>query len=310
MSARVGGLCAVAGVALVLLAGCQTTSESPPTGEELADLVYAGIYPEPVRLQNGLYEGKPYVTGGASRPRVELVRSLQVSGDLDGEGTRETAVFLIESAGGSGTRTWLAVVANRNGRPVNVATRLIGDRVQIMSLRFDKGSLELEMIAADEQEPACCGTRKYKKRYRFDGAQLEETESRKLEPVSLQDIAGHNWRLLRLPDGTPVPKGITINAVFQEGRISGNSSCNRYFASIESSEAQNIAIGNIGSTRMACQEPRMRIESRYLQALQNVRAFRFRFGDLVLIWQGDTGQHTMRFSGEPLESRSVPDSSR
>ena len=287
-----------AGLALAcVLASCGSQPEKTISMPTLNNLTYAGIYRTPVTLQNGTYEGQPFVQGGAARPRVQLVSSLQVYGDLDGDGSDETAVFLTESSAGSGTITWLAVVAQRNGQAMNVATRRIGDRVQIRSLTYKKGTLVLDMIAAGPHDPACCPTLKIRNTYRLDSGQLVEVESRKEGQVSLRDLEGRIWRLTRFPTDTPVPDGITVNIVFKEDKVAGTGGCNRYFASIKNNAAEEIAIGPISSTRMACPLAEIDMESRYLQALQNVERFSFLAGDLILTWQDKTGVHAMRFAG-------------
>lgn len=285
-----------AGLLLIgFLGSCSSPSTHSIASSELANLSISGIYRSPVTLRNGVYEGKPYVAGGAARPRLELVNSLRVSGDLDGDGLKDTAVFLIEKSAGSGTFTWLAVIARREGQVQNIATRRIGDRVQLRSLTYDEGSLIVEMIAAGPTEPACCPTRKIRNTYRLDGVQLVEVESWDEGRVSSVDLEGRVWQLTRFPIHTPVPDGISITLVFDGGRVSGTSGCNRYFASMRNTQAEEISIGTIGSTRMACSEVQMDIESRYLQALQRVERFSFLAGDLCLVWRDKSGLHTMRF---------------
>jgi hypothetical protein len=56
----------------------------------LANASYQGIEDSPVQLENGRWEGKPYVEGGASRPSVGLVEDFSLQGDLDGDGNPET----------------------------------------------------------------------------------------------------------------------------------------------------------------------------------------------------------------------------
>jgi hypothetical protein len=120
---------------LVILPGVQADTSEHAAISEYRNLTYQGIYDHPVTVHDGVYEGEPFVPGGASRPRVELVEDLLVQGDLDGDSVEEAAVLLAESSGGSGVMTYLALVTWRDGAPVNLATRLIGDRVQIRSLR-------------------------------------------------------------------------------------------------------------------------------------------------------------------------------
>ena len=74
-------------------------------------MAYRGIYEQPVTLTNDAYEGAPFVAHGASHPRVRLIRALHGVGELDGDAIPETAVLLAESAGASGVRTYVAIVA-------------------------------------------------------------------------------------------------------------------------------------------------------------------------------------------------------
>lgn len=60
----------------------------------LRNIEYRGIYDNAVTLRDGVYEGEPFVPGGASRPRVELLDMLPVLHDLDGDGIDDAAVLL------------------------------------------------------------------------------------------------------------------------------------------------------------------------------------------------------------------------
>ena len=102
-----------------------------------ANAVYKGIEDHPVQLENGAWEGAPYVEGGAARPRVGLIDDLWLLGDVTGDGKPEAITGLWHSSGGSGTRNYAAVLERRTEGPVNIATALLGDRV-----RIDGGAIE------------------------------------------------------------------------------------------------------------------------------------------------------------------------
>ena len=104
------------------------------TLNDLRNGAYQGIYEQPVQLSDGEYAGEPFVEGGASRPTVTLVDMFNSWGDLNGDGIQDAAVILAENSGGSGVFIYLAAVTDQEGKPVNVATQLLGDRVDLKSL--------------------------------------------------------------------------------------------------------------------------------------------------------------------------------
>lgn len=95
------------------------------------------------------------------------------------------------------------------------------------------------------------------------------------------------WRVTRLGD-EPVPEdaeeAIEITLSFDaDGRVSGRSGCNRYTAGYELS-GEGLSIETPAATKMACPEPRMSLESRFLQLLDEVQRFDIGpEGELVLI---------------------------
>ena len=76
---------------------------------------------------------------------------------------------------------------------------------------------------------------------------------------------GGEWHLVGL-DGSRAPAAVTI--VFTtDGKVSGKAPCNRYFGGY-SGELPQIALSQIGATRMACD--RLEAEDAYFRALQAV----------------------------------------
>ena len=114
-----------------------------PTLKELKNASYSGIegLKGPVKLVDGRWKGRPYKKGSASRPVVSFVGDFRMTGDLDGDGTDEAVVLLNYAPGGTGQLLHLAVVARKKGKIENVATTLIGDRVQIRDVRIEKKRL-------------------------------------------------------------------------------------------------------------------------------------------------------------------------
>lgn len=99
---------------------------------------------------------RDYRARGASLPRVDFLGELVARGDLDGDGQDEAAVALTTRFGGSGVFHYLAVVAQHDQENRHVATRAIGDRVQVRGLRIAEGRIILDLIRPGPQDAACC----------------------------------------------------------------------------------------------------------------------------------------------------------
>ena len=99
--------------------------------EALRNATYSGIYEEPITLTDGLYKGKPFGEGDASRPTVEYIGGSELYGDLDGDGVADAVVFLVERGGGSGAFTYVSAQLNRGGKPADAGAVRIGDRIQV-----------------------------------------------------------------------------------------------------------------------------------------------------------------------------------
>ena len=165
--------CLLSGFVLVIMVFTAQCSSPPAqlTEESLQNGEYQGIYPEPVQLTNGIYEGEPFEQGGASRPRVIFVEP-HAFGDLDGDGVDDAAVLLVENSGGSGSFVYLSAVLNQSGEPVNQATTLLGDRVQVEQLTIKSGEILIRMLAHGPDDPQCCPSQEMQSSYTLDGGEL------------------------------------------------------------------------------------------------------------------------------------------
>lgn len=69
---------------------------------------------------------------------------------------------------------------------------------------------------------------------------------------------------LALIETAPITLGVSA-----EGAASGNAACNRYTGAVEADGA-TVTFGELATTRMACEEPVMALETAYLAALAAV----------------------------------------
>lgn len=254
--------------------------------EDLANASYDGIFDRSVRLIDGRWEGEPF-DGGASRPALQIIDGFWATGDLDGDDNQEAVVFLVESSGGSGSRIYVAIVGRRNAQPVNLTTAMVGDRVQLRALRLATGHIELDIVQQGPEDAACCPTQKATRTWLLEREQLTEVSSRVDGQISLGDLAGVEWHLTHFTRNHPLPEDVEITLKFEDNRIAGSSGCNRYFANIVESQPGSVRVSAIGSTRMACPEYVMAIESRYLQAVAGVMKYSFLAGNLALSYRSD-----------------------
>ena len=84
--------------------------------------------------------------------------------------------------------------------------------------------------------------------------------------------------------------------VFQDDRVSGSSGCNSYFAGVMAPNPGELAFNGIGATRMACPEPVMDLEGRYLQSLAGASSYSFLAGRLVLNCDSEDGSTSLVFA--------------
>lgn len=256
----------------------------------LEDATYSGIEAQPVTLSQGRWEGSPYVEGGAARPAVGLVDDFLLQGDLDADGQEELVVMLWQSAGGTGSNVYIAVMKPENGEYVNVSTALLGDRVKLRGGRIDSGRIVLDVLQAGADDPMCCPTELAERTWSMDDGQLEEHPVQVSGELSVSALEGTHWRMTHMGVVQPLPQHIAITLSFEGGRISGNSACNRYSAEVRDGERPgDIVIGPAMVTRKACPDPVMETEMRYLDALSLVTSFSFQAGSLALNGQSDDG---------------------
>jgi len=83
------------------------------------------------------------------------------------------------------------------------------------------------------------------------------------------DLLAGGWRVIRLGDA-PVPQEVTITIEFgRDGRVAGRGGCNRYSGPYTLT-GEGLSFGDLVSTRMACPQPQMEAEARFLGLLAKV----------------------------------------
>ena len=177
--------------ALAFICTTQTgwAGDSLPSVDELANATFSGIEDIPVTLSNGRWQGAPYVEDGASRPRVGLVKDIYVTGDLNADGKSEAVALLWQSAGGTGSYSYIAVMSRQDGDIRNIATALVGDRVKIRKAAIDAGEIVLEVLQAGENDAMCCPSMLATRRWSLQDMQLQESEIEITGALSTEESA-------------------------------------------------------------------------------------------------------------------------
>lgn len=310
---RIGVVGLVGLVAVVWLAACQAAGDGsgegggpedvpsvgPPTLEELENATYLGFEdPTSVTLTDGTWTGEPYTEDSASRPEITLLRGFRVTGDLDQDNQEEAVTLLNLVSGGSGQLLYLAVIARRDGQPVNVATELVGDRVQVRGARTTGGRIYLDVVQAGPEDAACCPGEVATLGWELlpEGGLSSIAVAEEPARLSLETIGDTRWILREWNRGETAPEEPVVMLRYDDGRLTGASGCNNYFTTPTLGEMPgDVSMGPIGSTRMACPESEMAVEARFLSQLEGVNRYGFIAGKLMLGYEADDGSGVMIF---------------
>ena len=118
-------------------------------------------------------------------------------------------------------------------------------------------------------------------------------------PAAAASLENTSWRLTTLPGASlPAEQGrnaVTIN--FEAGRVQGFAGCNQFFGPY-AQKGDRVELGSLGATMMACAEPAMSIENRFLKSFS---------GGLRVAVSGDELTLTPQDGGDPLRfERAAP----
>jgi len=269
-----------------------------PSWQEAANMTYSGIFGEAIVLQDGAWEGTPYVEGGSSAPRVGLAEDFILTGNIDGDTAPEAVVLLWSSGGGSGTFDYLAVLdRDADGAVINRGIAPLGDRVRVRSAVIEDQHIVVRTVQAGPGDAACCPGQKMRRTFVLEGDTMSETKSEDEGRLSLNDVTGE-WRLVRFGAEEDVPSDVEITLQFADGRVAGRAACNRYSGGVtEGASPGDVSLtGALAVTRMMCPPPLMEWEQRYLGALQGLTKYSFMTGSLVLSCRNGDEFTLLRFA--------------
>ncbi|MCA9428595.1 MAG: META domain-containing protein, partial [Candidatus Omnitrophica bacterium] len=285
--------------AVIWIGASMLSTASPVSTEVLRNMIYQGIddVTGEIKLNDGEWEGAPFVEGGAARPTVTFVDGFRLDANLDNQGGAETLVLLGLSMGGSGELLYLAVVGEVGGEPRNLATVLIGDRVGIVNVETEGHRVLMDVLRAGPDDPACCPGELATIGWEWNSRELKSVKTG-VEPLrfTLKALEGTKWKLTDWDFKTPVTADATATLQFNEVGIFGNGGCNRYSAQVMLGDLPgDIKVGPAIATQMACPGPGGKLESRFLRRLQSVIKISFLATRLGLTYEIDQSFGTMYF---------------
>ncbi|BAU10933.1 hypothetical protein LEP3755_14250 [Leptolyngbya sp. NIES-3755] len=108
-----------------------------------------------------------------------------------------------------------------------------------------------------------------------------------------------SWQLANMTAGnSPMPMlpagDIPLSAEFSDGQIFGSGGCNRFIGGYEA-KSGTVKISTLASTFMACEEPIMSQETRFLTALQGAERYEVDQGQLTIFYKTEQGEGVLRF---------------
>ncbi len=239
----------------------------------------------------------------SSKQSRGLIDGFELRGDLDDDGEQEIVLALWDEPGGSGVFNYLVILDLVKGKLASQSL-FVGDRVQILGGEIVGNTISIDLIEHGDSDPSCCPTQKATRTWAYDSnGHFKEMPVKLRGKLSVEDIGGKEWILNRINE-EPVPKGLGISLIYDDGRITGSAGCNSYFADMKDLEGSGggIKVGPVGSTRKVCPDEIMHMESSYLQKLGNATGFSFIGRQLVVSWNAEGQSGALFFvSGQKLE---------
>ncbi|HQY90238.1 META domain-containing protein [Caldilinea sp.] len=189
------------------------------TVDALSNMTYqSALAPDrAVTLVDGRYEG-------ADDLLVVLADEPMAYGQLDGQDA--AAVLIAENGGGSGAFVNLAIVLDQDGTPVNVASTLLGDRVDVYALAISDDMITVEMVRQGPNDPMCCPTEVVRITYTLDSDQSLQVDDVTVLGSGAQatlNVAPENGYQTTVMPATPyditslIPAGAPIHTLLTVG---------------------------------------------------------------------------------------------
>ncbi len=103
------------------------------------------------------------------------------------------------------------------------------------------------------------------------------------EPVAL---VGAEWLVEDIASRGVIDRAHTTLIFSQEGRLTGNTACNKYFADYRFTESE-LLVGDAGATKRLCAPAIMDQERQFLTVLHNVRRYEIDDTDALILSAND-----------------------
>jgi heat shock protein HslJ len=244
-----------------------------------------------VQLTDGEYRA-PAAPGSASEIVVQVIDPISY-GELNGQPV--AAVVLASSGGGTGTFMDLAVVMEKGGQPVHVATAPLGDRSQIGAVRIENNEIVVEMITHGPDDAMCCPTQQVVQSYALEGEQLVLTSS------GSPSLTGVVWQWTSFTDPlskTTVDDPTLYTVEFRtDGSVSAKADCNQGNGTYTAEGGGSAPSGSIDIEIMAMTMamcPPGSLSDQFVQYLNEAAIYFYDGENLGLDLPADSG--TMLFS--------------
>jgi len=135
-------------------------------------------------------------------------------------------------------------------------------------------------------------------------AQSPSARTLPLQMAQVSSLSG-SWRLVIMGEPTSpgvVPQATKLTAEFSDGHISGSGGCNRFMGGYHT-QGDQLSIGPLASTFMACEQPVMGQEMKYLAALQGAQRYEIdRQGQLTIFYRTEQESGVLRFTTQTVRA--------
>ena len=123
------------------------------------------------QLVDGVYYRTPAAPGESPQLYSTQI-TLPVFGDINDDGYQDAAVILVTYNGGNGNSKELAVLLDRDGQAVNVATLALGSLVAVDVLEIQSAVMILNVRVLGPNDAFCCPSQQETWRFQLENNQL------------------------------------------------------------------------------------------------------------------------------------------
>lgn len=253
------------------------------------------------QLKDGKYSENA-APGSALMATVDATNEIAY-GDVNG--VPSAAIVLVENGGGSGVFSNLHLVQVKDGKATDIASGLLGDRVNLTTLSVQDGKVVVGMTTQGPNEPMCCGTERVLNTYALNGAKLDQASTQVVgsvqqeatttpTPSASQTLTGTVWMWTKslFNDGktvTPDDPNKYLLKFNSDGTAAITADCNTVLATYTTNGNQ-LTITPGPSTLVAC--PPGSQADEFVRQLGTVTSYFFKDGNLILEFKFDSGSMT------------------